>query len=160
MAASDEHIKVVVRRATKADVPALVLLNEGLSAEDAGTRDPFARHGFDRWEYFTDLADDGERNVVWVACAGDAGIGYLVGRFRDPSEMRRVSTGVLESMFVHPDHRNAGIGAALVETFLQWARTAGAGAVAVTAYAENTGAIRFYERFGWRPMHVTLDMAM
>lgn len=161
MAAYEVPGKHIVRPATMEDAPAVVPLNEGLFAEDAGTRDPFTNpSGFDRFEYFTELIADGRRNVAWAADVGGGVVGYLVGRFREPDDFRRVSTGVLESMFVHPDHRNAGVGTALVETFLQWARDNGAGSVAVTAYAENTDAIRFYERFGWRPKHVTLDMAM
>jgi len=32
--------------------------------------------------------------------------------------------------------------------------------VSVSAYCQNGGAIRFYERFGLRPKAVTLDMAV
>lgn len=159
MAASNEHSKAMVRLAATEDVAALVPLNEGLSAEDSGMRDPFAAHDFDRHEYFDELIADGERNVAWVAAAGDTVVGYLVGRYRDPSEMRRVSTCVLESMYVHPAYRNRRVGTALVETFLRWVRDTGAGSAVVTAYAENAGAIRFYGRFGWKPKHVTFDMA-
>lgn len=133
----------------------------GLFTEDSGTRDPFTSpDGFDRHEYYAELIADGERNAVWAADVNGTVVGYLVGRYRDANDFRIVSTAVLESMFVHPDRRNAGVGAALVEAFLQWAKASAAGSVAVTAYAENTGAIRFYERFGLRPKHVTLDMAI
>jgi len=161
MAVSDLPSVTVVRPARTDDIPALVALNEGLSAEDAGTRDPFANpNGFDRYEYYTELIADGERNVAWAAEIGGAAVGYLVGRLHDANDYRPVSTGVLESFFVHPDRRNAGVGSTLVEAFLQWARDAEAGRVVVTAYAENAGAIRFYRRFGWRPRDVTFDMAI
>lgn len=160
MAVSEEHSTAQVRLASTDDVAELVPLNEGLFVEDAGTRDPFTVKGFDSRDYFSELIADGSRNVVWAADVGGAVVGYVVGRFKDSGDLRSVSTAVLESMFVHPDHRNARVGTALVEAFLRWAQELGAGSAVVTAYAENAGAIRIYERFGWRPKHVTFDMAV
>lgn len=86
--------------------------------------------------------------------------GYLVGRLQDANDFRPVTTAVLESMYVHADHRSTGVGTALVQTFLAWARDARAGRAAVNAYCENVRAIKFYERFGLRPKAITLDMTL
>ena len=155
------HPTPVVRTATGPDIPALSVLNAGLFAEDAGTRDTFVNVEWPgRAKYFADLIADGKRNVAFVADVDGSPAGYLVGRLQDASDFRPVVTAVLESMYVHADHRNRGVGAALVQTFLAWAKDADAGRASVNAYCQNGGAIRFYERFGLRPKSITLDMAV
>ncbi len=50
-----------------------------------------------------------------------------------------------------------GVGERLVGEFLAWARERGAERASVTAYADNGCAIRFYERYGFRPRSVSLE---
>lgn len=150
-----------VRRASADDLPALTVLNEGLFNEDAGTRDPYVDLGWPgREAYLRELVADGERNVVWVADDGGQAVGYLVARLKEGSDIRPVRTAELESLYVQEDRRNGGHGAALVEHFLAWAKSAGAGRAVVHAYSANTAAIRFYERFGMRPKSTMLDLAL
>jgi len=63
----------------------------------------------------------------------------------------------LESICVRENQRSSGVGTKLVEEFIGWAGSQGAGRVSVTAYAANERAIRFYERFGFRPRSVSLE---
>jgi GNAT superfamily N-acetyltransferase len=62
----------------------------------------------------------------------------------------------LESIFVVPDRRGDGVGAALVDAFAGWARQSDAAEVTVTAYAANERAVAFYARHGFRPRSVVL----
>lgn len=152
----------VVRLATEDDLSTLVELNAGLFREDAGQRDPFMNTTWVRREghdYFATAVDDSD-SVVLIADAHTDGVGYLVGRFSSASSMRTVSTAILESMFVRQDRRDRGVGTMLVHSFLDWARAREAGRVAVTAYAANEGAMRFYQRFGLRPRSVILDLPL
>ncbi|NYH93436.1 GNAT family N-acetyltransferase [Actinopolymorpha rutila] len=161
MTSPSKSLSAAIRVAKPADIPPLSELNAGLFAEDAGTRDPFvAAEWPGRDTYVAELVADGRRNVAFVADVDGAAVGYLVGRLQDAGDFRPVVTAVLESMYVRPDRRDAGVGTALVHTFLAWANESGAGRVSVNAYCANTGAIRFYERFGLRSKTVTLDMAM
>jgi ribosomal protein S18 acetylase RimI-like enzyme len=57
---------------------------------------------------------------------------------------------------VHPGHRDAGVGSALVRHFAGWARDRDAVQASVSAYAANEAAQRFYARHGFTPMTVTL----
>lgn len=151
-----------IRRAAERDLPALVELNVGLSAEDAGQRDPFMNPDWPRHAgggYFENVIADADSLAV-VAELQTRVVGYLVGRLGAANSMRPVTTAVLESMYVHPEHRDRGTGTMLVRFFLRWAADREAGRVAVTAYAANDGALRFYERFGLHPRSVTLDMPL
>lgn len=151
----------LVRLATKADIEALIDLNSGLFTEDAGQRDPFVNTQWPgRLAYFDDLIADGDRNIAFVAETSRGTVGYLVGRLQDANDFRPTTTAVLESMYVHAEQRNAGVGAALVQAFLRWGGEHRAGRASVNAYTQNTDAIRFYQRFGFRPKATTLDMSI
>lgn len=138
------------------DVPELLASAAALFAEDGGRRDPFMDTGWPAREgaaYYADLVGD---PTCLCLLARDGG-GHLIGRLRRPDPLRPGAvTAVLESMRVAPDRRRTGVGGALVDAFLAWARERGANETTVQAYAQNAGALAFYEACGFRPFLVTL----
>lgn len=153
---------VTIRDATKRDLRRIAALNAGLFLEDAGTRDPFIdlswpdKHGI---RYFTEFLND-ERNRLLVADKDRHVVGYLAARLTGPSPLLSVFTANLESLYVDRGHRSGGIGDALVAEFFVWARQQKAGRAIVDAYAANERAIRFYQRAGFTPKHVVLDVTL
>ena len=81
------------------------------------------------------VADDEGRLV------GSAGV------FLDPDDELRPH---LIAMWVAPAARRRGVGRALVEAVLEWARGAGRASVRLLVVDHNQGAIRLYEEFGFR----------
>lgn len=149
----------LVRAAGPGDVEVLVALCAGLFVEDGGRRDVGMDTGWPERggrRYFADVIA-GDDSVGLVAEAGGAPAGYLVGRMAGPSDTRPLRVAVLESMYVRPERRRGGLGAALVAGFRAWAAGQGADRLSVTAYATNADAIRFYEREGFAPRSVTLE---
>jgi GNAT superfamily N-acetyltransferase len=69
----------------------------------------------------------------------------------------------LEDLFVLESHRRRGVGAALLTEVKRLAEARGAGRLEWSVLDWNTGAIKFYERFGatllpqWRICRVTFD---
>jgi ribosomal protein S18 acetylase RimI-like enzyme len=53
-----------------------------------------------------------------------------------------------------PDYQGAGYGRTLITTFLASVAAAGARSCHLTVRAANTGALRFYDKLGWRPIDV------
>jgi GNAT superfamily N-acetyltransferase len=151
-----------LRQAVAADVDAVVALNAALFREDSGQRDPFTDQTWPQREgraYFADLLADPD-SVCYLATCDDAPVGYLVGRLAKPSSVRPVRVAELESMYVHEPYRGAGLGAKLVERFLDWARANGATRAGVVAYAANQRAIAFYQRAGFEPRSLSLEMTV
>jgi GNAT superfamily N-acetyltransferase len=138
------------------DVPELVASAAALFAEDGGSHDPFMDTGWPAREgtaYYADLVEDPD----CLCLLARDGAGHLIGRLRRPGPLRPGAvTAVLESMRVAPDRRRTGVGGALVDAFLAWAREHGANETTVQAYAQNAGALAFYEARGFRPFLVTL----
>jgi len=142
------------------DVGALVRLCSALFLEDAGTRDPFTDVGWPgahgRHHFLSLISRDDA--ICLLANSGRTPVGYLAGYAKEPTEIRPVRIAELQSMYVDSGSRSRGVGSALVDEFLSWAGDRMAERVSVTAYADNDVAVGFYERLGFRPKSVTLEM--
>jgi len=147
-----------IRSATPADAVVVARLNAGLFAEDSARHDPGVDQGWPAREgarYFAELLG-GDRAAGWLALDGDTPIGYAAGRLTGPHDLRPAVRADLESIFVVPDRRSDGAGAALVAEFAAWAQACGARELTVTAYAANERALAFYARHGFAPRSVVL----
>ena len=153
---------IEIRTATAGDLPGLVASSAGLFAEDAGTRDTTmnvdwpAQHG--AASFAATLADPAR--TVFVADLDGAVVGHLAAYLTEPSDIRPVRTATLLSMYVFPAHRSAGVGGRLVEAYKGWAASQHATRLTVTAYAANADAIRFYQRNGFAPKSLELEMEL
>ena len=61
---------------------------------------------------------------------------------------------VAEVVFVEPDHRNLGVGRALLECVKEWAKEKGADGVSLQVAAANERGRKFYEELGFREVSV------
>ena len=157
---AEQVAAIVVAKATQADIPGLVQCAIGLFAEDAGTRDSTidaewpAKHSE---QSLSQAIGDPSRLVLAARQAADV-IGSLSGVLEPATAMRPIRMATLLSLYVRPHHRNNGVGAALVGHFRSWARQQNASRIAVTAYTTNETAIGFYQRTGFTPYTLTLEM--
>ena len=90
----------------------------------------------------------------WIALAwaNDTPVGIVTVTTMLYIEWGRL--GEIGDLYVHPDMRGTGIGAALIEAAKERCRTLGCSAVSVTLTQEGDarhGLMRFYERFGFTP---------
>jgi ribosomal protein S18 acetylase RimI-like enzyme len=139
-----------------------VALAAALFAEDAGAHDEYtdlewpAREGR---EYFGGLLD-GPASRCFVAEVDGTVCGLLIGRITRDTTVRPTRAAELESMYVRPGYRSAGVGSALMAEFMDWARARGAKLAGVTAFAANDRAIAFYRRHGFAPKSLHLETAL
>ena len=63
---------------------------------------------------------------------------------------RDATTGVLSHMAVDAAHRGDGVGAVLLDAFVDTAKAQGARSIRLSTAANNVAAQRFYERHGWQ----------
>lgn len=106
------------------------------------------------------LAEDSEQLLesylglgrVWVARGTDGEVlGHLQAVARDADTWEVTNTAVVEPA------RGAGVGRALLERASDEARRGGATRVILATAAADTGALRFYQRCGFRMTHVVRD---
>jgi GNAT superfamily N-acetyltransferase len=89
----------------------------------------------------------GGTRVTFVAEEGDRWVGMATGLEDAPDEAGPILVG----MFVESAARRRGIGGALVEAVIAWARGRGAARLTLWVTSTNRSAIALYERCGFRP---------
>lgn len=149
-------MQVIVRRATADDAPALAGLRWlwHTTEEQDGTDADRAAYlaGFSAW-----LIDHGSTHLPFLAEVEGrpAGMAWLMLAARVPSPARRDRrTGDVQSVFVVPDLRNRGVGAALLKAILAEAHERRLERVTVHS---GTRAVPFYRRAGFRQEQLWLD---
>jgi RimJ/RimL family protein N-acetyltransferase len=140
--------RLVIRRATPGDASALVQLAEEVASEpegwlisDGGWRTPGEERRFLRaLRRYNDAA-------VFVAEAPGGIVGRLsLGRDPHPASRHVADLGLM----VAASHRRRGIGKALLETAVDWAKQAGIRKLELHVFTHNEGAMALYESFGFR----------
>jgi len=133
---------VTVRPATATDLERLMALRTDVAREGRwiGAELPLDEEG-DRAMLQRGI-DAGADNVLFVAESGGAVVGNL--------GMHVARYGVAEfGMLVADDWRGRGVGSALVEAAIAWAREAGAHKLALQHWPDNHAAHRLYEKYGF-----------
>lgn len=104
--------------------------------------------------FLSDLARNSYA-FLFVATVGDRTVGFVSGELREGSPAFQPKTWAsVDDVFVEPDHRNRGIGRALIASVEGWARQRGANGVSLQVAAANGRGRRFYEGLGFREISV------
>ena len=92
---------------------------------------------------------------VFVAIVNDRTVGFVSGELREgsPTFMPKTWASV-DDVFVEPEHRNGGIGHALIASVEGWARQKGANGVSLQVAAANARGRKFYDDLGFREVSV------
>lgn len=151
--------KLVIRKATIADVDAVQNLNNGLLNYEM-------EHGFDSYvkdwalseaskNYFLDLI---KNQFVVVAEVDDKIIGYIAGSVYEDLSYSYYEgiTAEVNNMFILEEFRRYGIGSKLMNSFFTWCNSKNAKRVMVTASSKNEKAINFYRQLGYNDINLTL----
>ena len=148
---------VLLRRATVADLPALVALLAddplGASREEPDGDLAAYRRAFD-------LIDADPAHLLVAAVAGDAVVGTLQLTFLPGLARHGALRAQLEAVRVAADERSRGLGAAMVGWAVEEARRRGCGLVQLTTDKSRSEAHRFYERLGFVASHEGLKLAL
>ena len=129
-----------------------------LSAEEHRDHDPVYATAPDAEKTMRRFLADLARNsyaFVFVATVADRTVGFISGELREGSPTFRPKTWAsVDDVFVEPDHRNAGIGHALLSNVGEWAKQKGADGVSLQVAAANARGRKFYEDLGFREVSV------
>jgi RimJ/RimL family protein N-acetyltransferase len=136
-----------IRRAEPGDAAALVELATAVGAEPGGwliTTNNWRSVSEER-RYLRSIRRY-PHAAVYVAEAPEGIVGRLsVGRDPHPASHHVADLGLM----VAETHRRLGIGWALLEAAVDWARASGVQKLELHVFPHNEGAIRLYERFGF-----------
>lgn len=107
--------------------------------------------------YFKKAIIDKDKSA-FVAVSDKKIIGYLICVIQKVESYRTLSSiAELENMLVEEEFRGQGIGSMLVKEFIKWAKSKGISKIKVLTYAENSEAIKFYQKNGFESYSLTLE---
>jgi GNAT superfamily N-acetyltransferase len=104
----------------------------------------------DVWRKRAEHGAAGVDSVTFVAERDGRWLGIVTGLARD-DEVPDDPRPVLVAMFVAAEARGHGLGDALVDAVVDWARSLKAGGLTLWVTATNTAAVTLYDRCGFRP---------
>ncbi len=149
----------VFRRATEADVPAIVRMladdmlgssREALGAESLPRYlDAFRIIDADPNQFLLVVVDDGKEIV------GTLQLTFIAGLARGG-----LKRGLIEAVRVASDRRDEKIGEAMIAWVLDKCRRESCGIVQLTTDKSRTDAHRFYDRLGFEPSHIGYKMML
>jgi RimJ/RimL family protein N-acetyltransferase len=138
----------VIRRARPRDAGPLVALAEEVASEPEGwlISDGGWRTAADERRYLRSLRRY-EDAAVFVAESEDGIVGRLsLGRDPHPASRHVADLGLM----VAASHRRRGIGRALLDQSVSWAREVGVRKLELHVFPHNEAAIALYDSFGFR----------
>ena len=152
-------VRVVLRRAVRRDLPALVAL---LAADDLGATRDGIRSEADRDAYERAfLAIDADpAQLLLVADSDGQVVGTLQLSFIPGLSRRGALRAQIESVRVAPAMRGRGLGEALFTWSIAEARRRGCALVQLTTDKTRVDAHRFYERLGFTASHEGLKLPL
>jgi [ribosomal protein S18]-alanine N-acetyltransferase len=124
-------MKLIIRRATRGDVAAIIRIENASFGCGAWGRDDFL-----------DYLAQPENCIFLVAIAGGVVAGYIIGFYKH-------KRAEVDSVAVKHSHRGRGVAATLMARLMSLLRRRGFSILKLTVRLENTGAIALYRKLGF-----------
>ncbi|WP_052866463.1 GNAT family N-acetyltransferase [Streptomyces niger] len=139
-----------IRRATEADIPAIVALLAddplGATRESPDDLTPY-RTAYKR------LADDPNQHLVVAEHDGRV-VGTLQLTLIPGLSRRGATRSIVEGVRIHSEERGSGLGTRLMDWAVEESRALGVQLIQLTSDATRIDAHRFYERIGFEASHL------
>ncbi len=148
---------VELRRATAADLPALVAL---LADDVLGAAREAADGDLTPYRRAFDLLDADPAHLLLVAAVSDAVVGTVQLTVLPGLARRGALRAQLEAVRVAGAARGGGLGAAMIGWAVDEARRRGCALVQLTTDKSRTDARRFYERLGFVASHEGMKLPL
>jgi ribosomal protein S18 acetylase RimI-like enzyme len=104
--------------------------------------------------FLADVANSGY-SFLFVAVTEDRTVGFISGELRQGSPTFLPKTWAsVDDVFVEPEHRNRGMGRALIRNVRAWAQARDADGISLQVAAANKRGRKFYEDLGFREVSV------
>lgn len=151
-------MELLFRRATRADVPAIVALlaNDLLGSQREQASDPLPDSYF---VAFAEIERDPNQVLTVVEAAGEV-IGTLHLTYLPSLTYRGGKRALIEAVRVAASQRNQGIGQRMFEWAITQAREAGCHMVQLTTDKRRPDAVRFYESLGFVASHIGMKLVL
>jgi GNAT superfamily N-acetyltransferase len=152
-------LSVELRRATAADVPAIVGL---LASDPIGAAREGVRTAGDMVSYQRAFraVDSDPAHILVIGQAGPEVVATMQVSFIPGMSRRGALRAQVEGVRVADAYQGRGLGAAMMNWAIAEARRRGCDLVQLTSEKSRTSAHRFYQRLGFVPSHEGMKLAL
>ena len=151
-------MNVTIRPTTQKDVDELVELWKEFMKDPNSLDQPIPTHpeNINRWREFVDKLIEEDPRQIQVAEQNGLLVGYLICQktVTTPLDMA-YNWSYISDIYVRPTHRRQGIGKKLLQTTLEYLKSAGSEHTRLAVWHRNEHAIKLYKELGFREhMHI------
>lgn len=150
--------KIIIRAAVQADLPILKEFEQGIIA----TERPFNVCLKSERICYYDIGAliDGENSTVVVAENEGVIVGSGYARIRESkAHLSHDFHCYLGFMYVAPSHRGRGVNQLVIQQLIKWGKLQGMQDFYLEAYAENSSALKAYEKLGFKASLVEMNLS-
>ena len=114
----------------------------------------------DKIREFTEEKFLGDRKIAYVAECDGKIIGVMFGTLDSVYEHFRGEYADLVALYIYPEYHGMGVGTALKDIFMKWAKEKGAERFVIGVLKENSKARKVYESWGGQLSEYTYDFEL
>jgi len=100
----------------------------------------------------------GNKGVIFVAEQAGKILGFVSTTINNPNTWRLTKRVEVDNLYLKDAHHGKGVGKKLVEEVKKWSQKNHIQRIFLTAFFQNKKAIAFYEREGFIPYELTLEI--
>jgi GNAT superfamily N-acetyltransferase len=144
---------VVVREATREDIPRIVALyrTDELTRKHSRSADAAVEDGY--YTAFDAIAIDRRNHLIVAEAGGEIAGSFQLTYIPDMQPDGR-DVALVENVIVDGSARGGGVGSAMMRWAVEEARRRGCSQVKLSSNTKRDDAHRFYERLGFEPTHI------
>lgn len=152
---------ILIRRATAEDIPSLDRLLYQVHAVHNAVRPDLFKAGAKKYtdKELEKIISDGNTPVFVAVIGGDiAGYAFCIHRqLPDDGNMTSIKTLYIDDLCVDEKIRGKHIGTELYNYALKYAEACGCYNLTLNVWADNTDAVKFYEKIGMRVQKIGME---
>lgn len=140
------------RKATLDDVPLIRGFEQKLVNHERGVEPSLKQEGTLEYYDIPKLIEDTRNAIVLIAEIDGVAVGCGLGQIKENDPCYNESHyGYVGLMYVDESQRGKNVGGSIVQELTNWFRSQDINEVRLKVYANNSGAVRAYERYGFEP---------
>jgi ribosomal protein S18 acetylase RimI-like enzyme len=151
--------EIIIRTATLNDIETLLQFEQGIIKTERPFDSTLKEDPINYYNLQHYINDAETAVVVAESNAEVIGSGYALIKEAKPYEKHK-QYAYLGFMYVKPEYRGQGVNKKIIEALKQWAISKGLTEMRLEVYAENSGAIKAYDKFGFTGHMLEMRMGL
>jgi len=149
---------IIIRTAVQADLPILKGFEQGIIAAERPFNDCLKPGNICYYDIGALIADENSSVVVAEDNGVIVGSGYARIK-QSKAHLQHELHTYLGFMYVAPSHRGQGINQMVIQALVKWGKEQGMQDFYLEAYADNTSALKAYQKLGFQASLIEMKLS-